>query len=94
MIVNVMKTSKRSASKADDTRFVRRTITLPPEVAGEISALVGERQFSGFVQHALQNELQRERLAAWLDERVAARKGEPLAESAKAFARNSWRKRK
>src|SRR5471030_1176285 len=74
--------------------FLRRTITLPPEMEAAIDALVGRGKFSAFAQQAFAHELQRESIAGWLDEREAARGGQPLDPEAVEFAEQAWRNRK
>src|SRR5471030_1451246 len=74
--------------------FLRRTITLPPEMEAAIDSLVGRRKFSAFAQQAFAHELQRESIARWLDERETARNGKPLSADAIEFAERAWRGRK
>jgi post-segregation antitoxin (ccd killing protein) len=74
-------------------RFRRRTITLSADVDAALSAVATSGEVSAFVQRAVLHELQRERIARWLDERVAARGGRPLSPEAVAFAEAAWRKR-
>lgn len=72
----------------------RRTITLSPAMEARIAVVVGRGNFSAFAQRALAHELQRESIAGWLDERLAARAGSPLDPAAIAFAENAWQTRK
>jgi hypothetical protein len=83
-----------SGKTAVEVGFARRTITLPPALDDAVSAIAGPRGFSAFVQEAVAQRLQRERIAEWLDERLAARGGEPLPAEAVEFARRAWRNRK
>ncbi len=73
--------------------FARRTITIPPEMEAAIDAIAGRGAFSAFAQRAFANQLQRERIAQWLDEREAARGGAPLDAAAVEFAERAWRAR-
>jgi hypothetical protein len=72
----------------------RRTITLRAETEKSIESLVGPRRFSAFVQTALDNELQRERIDEWLAQQEAARGGKPLSTETVAFAQRAWQGRK
>jgi post-segregation antitoxin (ccd killing protein) len=81
-------------SLEDGGRFKRRTITLPADLDAAISAVATSGEVSAFVQRAVLHELQRERVATWLDQRVAARSGQPLSAAAVKFAETAWRKRK
>jgi post-segregation antitoxin (ccd killing protein) len=81
-------------SVEDGGRFTRRTITLPADLDAAIGAVATSGEVSAFVQRAVLHELQRERVAAWLDERVAARQGRPLSPEALKFAGAAWRSRK
>jgi Arc/MetJ-type ribon-helix-helix transcriptional regulator len=92
-----MATAKRAQvgiSPSDEVTFVRRTITIPPDLESAIDSLVGRRKFSAFAQRAFTHELQRESIARWLDEREAARHGKPLSTEAVQFAERAWRNRK
>jgi Arc/MetJ-type ribon-helix-helix transcriptional regulator len=89
-----MSKRKRKSPPAVEVSFLRRTITIPPEMDAEIDALVGRGKFSAFAQQAFTHELQRESIARWLDEREAARHGKPLPADAVEFAEQAWRKRK
>jgi hypothetical protein len=73
--------------------FKRRTITLPADLDAAISAVTTSGTSSAFVQRAVLHELQRERVATWLDERVAARDGRPFTSETLDFAEDAWRKR-
>jgi len=84
----------RAGSPAVQVSFLRRTITIPPEMEAEIDTLVGRGKFSAFAQQAFAHELQRESIARWLDEREAARGNKPLSEDAVQFAEHAWRDRK
>lgn len=82
------------ARKNPQVPFLRQTITIPPDMKTRIDALVGRGKFSVFAQQAFAHELQRESIAQWLDEREAARRGQPLDPQAVAFAEQAWRNRK
>lgn len=88
------KTKPKTKPKPKQRYFTRRTITLPPELDAEINDCIGNGKFSAFVQRSLTHELQRERIAQWLDEREVARHAKPLGREAVAFAEQAWRKRK
>ena|SRR5471030_3345509 len=94
------KISKRKASPTQassatpQVSFLRHTITIPPDMKAAIDALVGRGKFSAFAQQAFAHELQRESIAGWLDEREAARGGQPLDPEAVEFAEQAWRNRK
>lgn len=60
----------------------------------QIQGMVGDRKFSAFVQEALAEKLQRERIEGWLKEREAERGGKPLGQEAILFAERAWRNRK
>ena len=77
-----------------ETGYSRRTITLPAALEAEIEQVAGKQQFSAFAMRAFMHELQRERIAVWLDERQAARGGKPLSPKAIAYAEQTWRSRK
>ena len=85
---------KRKSAPAVEVSFLRRTITIPPEMEAAIDELVGRGKFSAFAQQAFTHELQRESIARWLDEREADRHGKPLPADAIEFADQAWRKRK
>ena len=92
-----MKAKKRTPSKKQpplrsegDLRFLRRTVTLPPDLDAELSALVGTRGYSAFVQRDIAHELQRERIVVWFDQRDAGRQGAALTPEAEAFAEDAW----
>ena len=94
-----MATKKReqkglSSQPASEAIYVRRTITIPPEMEAAIDSLVGRRKFSAFAQQAFSHELQRESIGRWLDEREASRNGRPLDDEAVQFAERAWRDRK
>jgi hypothetical protein len=78
-------------SVGDGGRYKRRTITLPADLDEAISAVATSGEVSAFVQRAVLHELQRERVATWLDQRVAARNGDPLSAEAVEFAEAAWR---
>jgi hypothetical protein len=75
-------------------RFKRRTITLPADVDAAISPVAVSGEVSAFIRRAVMHELQRERIARWLDERSAARDGRPLSPEAIEFAKAAWRGRR
>jgi post-segregation antitoxin (ccd killing protein) len=95
-MIEIVKTKsvRKSKDASVDSRSVRKTITLPPDVDAEISKVAGAGKFSAFVLRAVSNELQRERIEAWLAEREAARGGAPLDSESIAFAEAAWRRRK
>jgi post-segregation antitoxin (ccd killing protein) len=84
---------QRKPTKSSEA-LSRRTITIRPDTERTIDALVGPRKFSAFVQTALDNELQRERIDEWLAEQEAARGGKPLSPEALEFAERAWQRRK
>jgi Arc/MetJ-type ribon-helix-helix transcriptional regulator len=88
------KPAARVPSPAVEGAFSRRTITIPPDMEAAIDLLVGRGKFSAFAQQAFAHELQRESIAQWLDEREAARDGEPLEPDAVKFAEQAWRDRR
>jgi post-segregation antitoxin (ccd killing protein) len=88
------KPQRRIAKAPETENFSRSTITLPQELEAAVDRTAGQGKFSAFTQRALLHELQRERIAQWLDEREAARHGEALPREAVAFAERAWRKRK
>jgi len=92
--VKAPRVARKAKSAQADPRFVRRTVTLPPEVDAEISSVAGAGKFSAFVLRAVSHELQRERIETWLAEREAARGGKPLDAESVAFAEAAWRRRK
>ena len=91
--MRVRSTKPSPTEAADAAPFLRRTITLPPEIAEKVDAIAGPGKFSSFTQRALLHELQRERIAAWLEDRVLARDGKPLDDSAITFAEAAWQAR-
>ena len=85
---------KDPAGGPPDQRFVRRTVTLSPDVDAEIAKVAGKGKFSAFVLRAVAHELQRERIAIWLAEREAARRGAPLDRDSVEYAESAWNRRK
>lgn len=67
------------------------SITVPAALAAEIRKRVGARGVSGFVTRAIAHELEREQLAAYLDE--LDHQFGPVPGEALADARRAWRKR-
>jgi hypothetical protein len=84
--------TKMDGDKAVEQGTFRKTVTLSRDVVSRVNALAGSGRFSAFTQQALLHELQRESIAAWLDERERSREGKPLSESAIAFAEDAWRR--
>lgn len=67
------------------------SVSLPSDLARSVRRRVGPRGLSGFVARALQHELEREQLAAYLkelDEELG-----PVSEAALTRARREWRGR-
>ncbi len=79
----------KPAQKAE-AAFSRRTITLPRALEASVEKIAGKQQFSAFAARALEHEIQRERIAEWLEERLE-RLG-PIPSEATAFAEAAWRK--
>ncbi len=94
MIVNMADAKRKSAPSEPlelaDATYARRTITIPRPVEAEIQEKVGHRGFSAFVTSALTNELQRQRLTAWLAERIA--ENGPIPEEDLRYAEELARK--
>lgn len=67
------------------------SISLPGDLAAEVRRRVGARGLSGFVAQAIANELEREKLGAWLDELDRALG--PVPKSTLTAARRTWPKR-
>lgn len=67
------------------------SISVPPALAAAVRRRVGSRGLSGFVARAMQHELEREQLGAYLAE-LDARFG-PVDPALLAQARRAWRKR-
>jgi post-segregation antitoxin (ccd killing protein) len=80
--------------RPEPNRAARRTITIPLELDRMLSAVSEKGEFSAFAQRAFLHELQRERIAEWLEERLSARGGKPLSKEAREFAERMWRARK
>jgi hypothetical protein len=70
----------------------RRTITIKRATEKAITDLVGPRKFSAFVQTALDDQLQGERIDQWLAEQDA--ENGPLSPEAIEFAEKAWQSRK
>lgn len=70
---------------------VKLSVSVPFELAQAVRKRVGERGVSSFVARALQHELEREQLGAYLDE-LDAKHG-PVSKQALAAARRAWRRR-
>lgn len=70
---------------------IKLSVSVPFELAQAVKKRVGERGVSGFVARALQHELEREQLGAFLDE-LDAKHG-PVSKQALAAARRAWRRR-
>ena len=67
------------------------SVSVPSELARSVRRRVGPRGLSGFVARAMQHELEREQLGAFLDE--LTRELGPLPEAALNRARRAWRGR-
>ena len=67
------------------------SISLPGELAAEVRRRVGSRGLSGFVARAVAHELEREQLAAFIDE--MDRQLGPVSKAALASAKRAWPKR-
>lgn len=67
------------------------SITVPSALAAEVRKRVGARGVSSFVTRAIAHELEREQLAAYLEE--LDREFGPVPKEALADARRTWRKR-
>jgi len=86
----------RSARKIEQppVSYLRRTITIPPELDAAIDELIGPKNFSAFAQKAIARELQRVSLREWLAEREAAHGGAPPSPEDIEYAERAWRNRK
>ena len=67
------------------------SISLPADLADEIRRRVGTRGVSGFVARAVAHELERDQLAAFIEE--MDRELGPVPQPALAAAKRAWRKR-
>lgn len=67
---------------------VRKTITLARKHADAISALVGEGEFSAFVDEAIADRLQHLRIDEWLAQREA--EFGPIPPEARRKANQTW----
>lgn len=67
------------------------SVSLPGELAAEVRRRVGTRGLSGFVARAVAHELEREQLAAFVDE--MNRELGPVSKAALAAAARAWPKR-
>jgi post-segregation antitoxin (ccd killing protein) len=74
--------------------YLRRTITIPPELNAAIDEQIGSQNFSAFAQSAIKRELQRLRLREWLAEREAEHGGEPPSQEDIDYVERAWRNRK
>jgi len=70
---------------------VKLSVSVPYELAKAVRKRVGERGVSGFVALALEHELERAELGAYLDE-LDATLG-PVPKKAMAQARRAWQRR-
>ncbi len=86
----------RSARKSEQppVSYLRRTITIPPDLDAAIDEVIGAQNFSAFAQSALAHEVQRVSLRAWLSEREAAHGGKPPGKAVTAYVERAWRNRK
>ena len=89
-------TGKQSAPKIEQppVSYLRRTITIPPELNEAIDEIVGSQNFSAFAQRAIARELQRVSLREWLAERKAAHGGKPPSKEVIDYVERAWRNRK
>jgi hypothetical protein len=67
------------------------SISLPGELAAEVRRRVGSRGLSGFVARAVAHELEREQLAAFIDE--MDRELGPVSKAALSAAKRVWPRR-
>ena len=67
------------------------SISLPSDLVAEVRRRVGSRGLSGFFARAAAHELERERLAAFIDE--MNRELGPVSEAARRAAERAWPKR-
>jgi hypothetical protein len=67
------------------------SVSVPGELAESVRKRVGERGLSGFVARALQHELEREQLGAFIAE-LDAELG-PVSKKVPTQAKAAWRKR-
>lgn len=64
------------------------SVSVPSDLARDVRRRVGPRGLSGFVARAMQHELEREQLGAYLDELEKALG--PVPEDALTTARRAW----
>ena len=67
------------------------SVSVPIQLAKTVRKRVGARGLSGFVARAMQHELEREQLGAFLDE-LDAELG-PVSEATMKQARRAWHRR-
>lgn len=67
------------------------SVSIPDHLAKAVRKRVGARGLSGFVARAMQHELEREQLAAWLAE--LQRAAGPIPQKHLDAARAAWPKR-
>lgn len=67
------------------------SVSVPVQLAKTVRKRVGARGLSGFVARAMQHELEREQLGAFLDE-LDSEIG-PVSKTAMKQARRAWHKR-
>ena len=67
------------------------SVSVPSDLARSVRRRVGPRGLSGFVARAMQHELEREQLGAYLDE--LERELGPVTHNALTKARRAWRGR-
>jgi hypothetical protein len=70
---------------------VKLSLSVPFELAKAVRKRVGDRGVSSFVARALEHELEREQLGAYLDGLDAALG--PVSKAAASAARRAWRRR-
>lgn len=66
-------------------------MSVPSDLARSVRRRVGPRGLSGFVARAMQHELEREQLGAYLDE--LEREHGPIPDRTLSQARRAWRGR-
>lgn len=64
---------ERSAHRKGDNRYVRRSVSLPPDIAERVDEEVGDRAFSSFVADAIDRELRFRAMDQWLADYEAER---------------------
>ncbi|MBX3206769.1 MAG: hypothetical protein KF764_16990 [Labilithrix sp.] len=72
-------------------RAEKLSVSVPSELARSVRRRVGPRGLSGFVARAMQHELEREQLSAYLDE--LDKELAPVPAAALTRARRAWRGR-